>query len=76
MERLLEILEEIQPDIDYATCTDLVDGYLLDCLSILALVAELEDAFDITIPAVEITPSNFNSAAQIWAMILRLGEEA
>lgn len=76
MQRLLEILEEIQPDIDYATCTDLVDGYLLDSLSILALVAELEDAFDITIPAVEITPSNFNSAAQIWAMILRLGEEA
>jgi D-alanine--poly(phosphoribitol) ligase subunit 2 len=76
MERLLEILEEIQPDIDYATCTDLVDGHLLDSLSILALVAELEDAFDITIPAVEITPSNFNSAAQIWAMILRLGEEA
>ncbi|CCX38558.1 phosphopantetheine attachment site [Clostridium sp. CAG:1013] len=76
MERLLVILEEIQPDIDYATCTDLVDGHLLDSLSILALVAELEDAFDITIPAVEITPSNFNSAAQIWAMILRLGEEA
>lgn len=76
MERLLEILEELQPDIDYATCTDLVDGHLLDSLSILALVAELEDAFDITIPAVEITPSNFNSAAQIWAMILRLGEEA
>ena len=76
MERLLEILEEIQPNIDYTACTDLVDGHLLDSLSILALVAELEDAFDITIPAVEITPSNFNSAAQIWAMILRLGEEA
>lgn len=76
MERLLEILEEIQPDIDYTACTGLVDGHLLDSLSILALVAELEDAFDITIPAVEITPSNFNSAAQIWAMILRLGEEA
>lgn len=76
MERLLEILEEIQPDIDYTACTDLVDGHLLDSLSILALVAELEDAFDITIPAVEITLSNFNSAAQIWAMILRLGEEA
>lgn len=76
MERLLEILEEIQPDIDYAACTGLVDSHLLDSLSILALVAELEDAFDITIPAVEITPSNFNSAAQIWAMILRLGEEA
>ncbi len=76
MEKLLAILEELQPDVDYATCTNLVDGYLLDSLTILALVAELEDEFDITIPAVEITPSNFNSAQQIWDMILRLREEA
>ncbi len=76
MEKLLAILEDIQPDVDYATCDDLIDGYLLDSLSILALVAELEDEFDITIPAVEITPSNFNSAQRIWAMILRLREEA
>ena len=75
MNELIEILEELQPEVDYETCTDLIDGHRLDSLSILALIAELEDAFDITIPAVEIIPSNFNSAQAIWAMVTRLQEE-
>lgn len=75
MKRLIEILEEIQPEVDYATCTDLIDGRHLDSLSVLALVAELEEKFDITIP-VEIVPDNFNSAESLWAMIVRLQEEA
>ncbi len=49
MERLIEILEEIQPEVDYATCTDLIDGHHLDSLSIISLVAEIEDEFDVTI---------------------------
>ena len=76
MKRLIEILEEIQPEADYATCTDLIDGRHLDSLSVLALVAELEEKFDITVPAVEIVPDNFNSAESLWAMIVRLQEEA
>ena len=76
MKRLIEILEEIQPEVDYSTCTDLIDGRHLYSLSVLALVAELEEKFDITIPAVEIVPDNFNSAESLWAMIVRLQEEA
>ena len=75
MEKLIEILEEIQPEVDYSTCTDLVDGHYFDSLSILSLVADLEDVFDITIPTVEIIPDNFNSADSLWKMILRLQEE-
>lgn len=75
MERLIEILEEIQPEVDYRTCTRLIDGHYLDSLSIIALVAELEEAFDVTIPTVEIVPENFNSAENLWAMIVRLQEE-
>lgn len=75
MNELIEILEELQPEVDYETCTDLIDGHRLDSLSILALIAELEDAFDITIPAVEIIPANFNSAQAIWAMVTRLQED-
>ena len=66
MEKLIEILEDIHPDVDYETCTDLIDGHILDSLSIISLVAELEDEFDITIPAVDIIPANFNSAAAMW----------
>ena len=50
MERLLEILENIQPDVDFETRTDLIDAHLLSSLSILSLIAELEDEFDIEIP--------------------------
>ena len=75
MEKLIEILEDIHPDVDYETCTDLIDGPILDSLSIISLVAELEDEFDITIPAVDIIPANFNSAAAMWKMIERLSEE-
>ena len=75
MERLFEILEEIQPEVDYETCTDLIDGHYLDSLSILSLVAEIEEEFDITIPTVEIIPENLNSAEALWDMIERLQEE-
>lgn len=75
MEKLYEILEKLQPEVDFTTCHNLVDGHYLDSLSILSLVAELEDEFDIVIPTVEIIPANFNSAEDIWAMIVRLQEE-
>lgn len=75
MERLIEILEEIQPEADYENCEHLIDGHYLDSMAILSLVAELEDEFDVTIPTVEIIPSNFNSAKAIWALITRLQEE-
>ncbi|MDD6279187.1 MAG: phosphopantetheine-binding protein [Ruminococcus sp.] len=75
MEKLIEILEDIQPGIDYENDTDLIDSHKLDSLSIISLVAELEDEFDVTIPTVEIIPANFNSAKGIWSMIQRLQEE-
>ncbi len=75
METLIEILEDIQPDIDYENCDNLIDGHYLNSLSIISLIAELEDEFDITIPAVEIIPDNFNSAKRIMNMIIRLQEE-
>jgi acyl carrier protein len=75
MERLYEILEDIQPDVDFETEEKLVDNHLLSSLSILALIAELEDEFDVTIPAIEIVPANFNSAAAMWEMIQRLQDD-
>ena len=74
MERLYEILEDIQPGVNYKECETLIDGHFLDSLSIIALVAELEDEYDITITAVEIIPANFNSAKAMWKMIQRLDE--
>ncbi len=75
MERLYEILEDIQPDVDFETTEQLIDNHILSSLSILSLIAELEDEYDVTIPAVEIVPANFNSAKAMWALIQRLQDD-
>ena len=75
MEELLEILNDLQPGVDFENETHLIDDHLLDSLSIISLVAELEDTFDVTIPAVEIIPDNFNSAEAMLEMLQRLRED-
>lgn len=75
MEKLLEILEEIKPGVDYENIDTLINDHYLDSLSILSLISELEDEFDIVIPTVEIIPDNFNSVKNMMALINKLKEE-
>ena len=75
MDTVIEILEDLCPDADVRTSTTLIDDRIIDSMTMLALVAELEDAFDVQIPAVEIMPANFNSASAIAALVERLQEE-
>ena len=72
MEELLDILNEIDDSIDYENEKALIDDHLLDSFSIITLVSELEDHFDIEIDAAEMTPENFNSAEALWAMVERI----
>ena len=74
MDQLIEILNSLHPDVDFATATDLVDEGVLDSLDIVTLVTEIDAAFDVTIPAEEIVPENFNSAEALMALIERLDE--
>jgi len=75
MDKLIEILEELKPGVDYKKVDNLIDGRYLDSLTILSLVSELEEEFDIEIPTVEIVPSNFNSAKKIYELIEKLQDE-
>ena len=72
MDELMEILEEIRPDVDFEEETALVDDQILSSFDILSIIAELGDAFDIEITPADIIPSNFNSAQAMWEMIGRL----
>lgn len=75
MEGLLKILREIRPDVDFTQCDTLVEDGVLDSIDIVSLVAEISDAFEVQIPAGELTPENFNSAEAIWQLIQRLDGE-
>ena len=74
MEELLSILKELHEDVDFELEEGLVDDGILDSLDIVTLITEINDTFDISIPAEEIIPENFNSAAAIWALIEKLDE--
>lgn len=75
MEELLEILNEIDPDIDYETADRLIDGKMLDSFSIITLVSEISDAFDIEISPKYLVPENFNSAEAMMRMIQKIQDE-
>ena len=72
---ILDLLGEIAEVIDFDTCTTLIDDGLLSSLDIIQLIGALNDEFDISIPATEIIPDNFNSVDAMAAMVKRLAEE-
>lgn len=75
MDELLDILNEINPDVDYEKEKALVDDRILDSLDIVTLISEISDRMDITIPAQEIVPENFNSVQALYQLLLRLEED-
>ena len=76
MEELLNSLNEMHPDVDFATEEHLIDNMILDSLDIVSLIAEINDVFDVTITARDIVPANFNSAKALYALIEKLDGEA
>lgn len=74
METLINILKEIDDDINWEQEERLVDDRILDSLTVITMISDLESEFDVEIRAEEITPDNFNSAEAIWKMICRLRE--
>lgn len=70
-ERILKLLEGIQPDIDFENETTLIDDSLLESFDVIQIVTSLMDEFDISIDADDIEPENLNSLDAICAMVER-----
>lgn len=75
MDELMEILSELRPDVDFENETALITEGVLDSFDIIALVSELDDAFDIEIKPNNLVPENFNSAKAMMALIEQLQDE-
>lgn len=77
MEKILEILADIRPDIDFEQEKLLVEEGLLDSFDIVSIISELNDVFDINIRVNDLKPENFNSVEAIEALVNRKvsGEE-
>lgn len=75
MEKLLEILNGMHPDINFETQENLIHDGILDSFDIVTLVTEITEEFDVVIRAKDIVPENFNSAMALYALIQKLEEE-
>ena len=75
MNELMQILEELRPDVDFENEKALIDDGILDSFDIVALVGELNDAFDIEIKPNNLVPANFNSAEAMMDLIEQLQDE-
>ena len=75
MEELMNILEELRPDVDFETETGLIANGILDSFDIVNLVTELNNEYDIEITASDLVFENFDSAAAILALVERLQDE-
>ncbi len=75
MEELINQLQQIKSDVDFAHETHLVDDRLLDSFDVIQIISMLDEEYDISVPAAQIVPENFNSAEAIYALIQRLSDD-
>ncbi len=69
MDKILEILKDIRPEVDFNEETNLVDGGILDSFDIVSIISELNDAFDINIRVTDLKQENFNSLEAICKLV-------
>ena len=59
--KVLALLQEEYPEVDFTSSDELVDEGILDSLTLTGIIAALSMEFDIEIPYDEIIEENFNS---------------
>ncbi|MBK7525391.1 MAG: acyl carrier protein [Saprospiraceae bacterium] len=73
-EKILEILSDVRPDLDFENEKSLVSDGNLDSFDIVTIISELNDAFNIKIKVQDLIPANFNSLEAIHNLVVRLQE--
>lgn len=69
MEKLLEVLRNFNPSIDFENEINLVTDGTIDSMDVVTLIGEIEDEFGIEITMEHVKQENFNSLKEIWNMI-------
>ena len=67
--KLLAILEDICPDVDFETEENLIDDGIIESLDIVQIVNEIKVEFDVEITVDDLLPENFNSVDAMLEMI-------
>ena len=71
----MNILKGLRPDVDFENEDKLIDNGVLDSFDLVALVGEINEAFDVEVEFEDMEPENFNSVKNMYAMIEKLQNE-
>ena len=74
-DELLEILNELRPEIHFEAETQLIDDEVLDSFDMVSLIGEINDNFEVEVSFDDIDAENFNSVDAMLRLIQRLQEE-
>ena len=74
-EKLLQVLNDIRPDIDFEKAEKLIDSGVLDSFDVIQVVLELNEKFDIEIQVEDLQPENLNDIQAMMTLITRLQSE-
>ncbi len=69
LQTILDILKDLHEDVDFETCTTLIDDQILDSFDIISIITEINTEFGVAIPADKIVPENFNSAQALADLV-------
>lgn len=68
-ERLLNVLQEQFPEVNFLAEADLVDDGILDSLTMVGMISSISMEFGVMLPYEEIIPKNFNSIDAMVALL-------
>lgn len=71
-EDLLQILEEMRPDVDFENETALIDDDILTSMDVVEIVSEISDSLGVMISVEYLVPENFNSVDSMVALVEQL----
>jgi methoxymalonate biosynthesis acyl carrier protein len=73
MDKIISILNEIRPEIDFQTSENFIKDGLLDSYDVITLVSELDKMFLISIDGADIIPENFKNLQSIKSLLIKNG---
>ena len=68
-EQIIEILEQVNPDVDYECSEDFFEDELIDSMGIMTIITMMESTFSITIQPEDIIADNFLNLSSIMKML-------
>ena len=74
-EKLLALLKDIRPDVEFEKENLLIDGGVLDSFDIISIVQEMNEVFEIEISVEDLEPANFNTIEAMIELIKKLQSE-